>query len=143
MKKSLKTLLAAICAVLTLSLTACQKDAEELILGTWVENEAIYNFTQGGETESMSMLEPGETAEFTFNNDGTYTSIYHSVDGDAESIGRWSINDDMITMTDEFGPMAYHIDKLDKKAFNLTYTDSGEDEDGPYSMTIVMKMARK
>ena len=27
--------------------------------------------------------------------------------------------------------------------FNLTYTDSGEDEDGPYSMTIVMKMARK
>ena len=49
----------------------------------------------------------------------------------------------MITMTDEFGPMAYHIEKKKKKAFNLTYTDSGEDEDGPYSMTIVMKMARK
>ena len=143
MKKNLKTLVAAICAVLTLGLTACQKDAEELILGTWVENEVIYNFTQGGETYNVPMLEPGETNEITFNADGTYTTFYHSNDGDAEGNGSWSINDDMITMTDEFGPMDYHIDQLDKKVFNISYSESDVDEDGPYTLSIVVKMTRK
>ena len=143
MKKTLKSLAAVICGVLTLSLTACQKDASELILGTWIENEATYTSTQNGESESFSMLEPGETMEMTFNADGTYTSFYHSNEGDADNSGTWSINEDNITMTDEMGTSVYHIDQLDKKTCTLSYSWSGEDEDGPFTVTIVTKMTRK
>ena len=142
MKKKLKVLAAVICGVLMLSLTACQKDSE-LILGTWIENEATYTSIQNGETFSFSMLEPGETMEITYKNDGTYTSIYHSVEGDSEENGSWSIKDDILTIIAELGTMDYHIDQLDKKTCNLTYNESGEDEDGPYTTTIVIKMTKK
>ena len=142
MKKTLKALAAMICGVLMLSLTACQKDSE-LILGTWIENEATYTSIQNGESFSFSMLEPGETMEITYKNDGTYTSIYHSVEGDSEENGSWSIKDDILTIIAELGTMDYHIDQLDKKTCNLTYNESGEDEDGPYTTTIVIKMTKK
>ena len=143
MKKTLKTLVAVICGVLTLSLTACQKDAAELILGTWIETEATYTQTQNDETISFSMLDPGETVEMTFKNDGTYTTVYHSVIGDSDNNGTWSINEDNITMTDEMGTSVYHIDQLDKKTCVLSYSESDEDEDGPYTATIVTKLTRK
>ena len=139
MKKTFKTFVAVICGVLTLSLTACQKDASELILGTWIENEATYTSTQNGESESFSMLEPGETIEMTFNNDGTYTSIYHAVEGDANDNGTWSINEENITITDELSTTVYHIDQLDKKACVLSHSETV----GTYSSTIVIKMTKK
>ena len=148
MKKTLKALAAVICGVLMLSLTACQKDSE-LILGTWIENEATYTSIQNGESFSFSMLEPGETMEITYKNDGTYTSIYHSNEGDSEENGSWSIKDDILTINAvlddiaELDAMDYHIDQLDKKTCNLTYNESGEDEDGPYTTTIVIKMTKK
>ena len=148
MKKTLKALAAVICGVLMLSLTACQKDSE-LILGTWIENEATYTSIQNGETFSFSMLEPGETMEMTFNADGTYTTFYHSNEGDSEENGSWSIKDDILTINAvlddiaELDAMDYHIDQLDKKTCNLTYNESGEDEDGPYTVTIVIKMTKK
>lgn len=144
MKNTIKTLAVAFCAALTLSLAACTKSAEDLIIGTWQENEITYTVVQGGETMSMPMLEPNETAEITFNEDGTYSSIYHSEYGDADGHGTWSIKDEKLTITEEgTDPMVYTIDKIDKKVCNLTYTESGEDEDGPYTTTIVLKMTRK
>ena len=143
MKKTLKALAAVICGVLMLSLTACQKDSE-LILGTWIEDEITYTSIQNGESFSFSMLEPGETVEITYKNDGTYTSIYHSTEGDSEENGSWSIKDDILTINAELGDaMDYHIDQLDKKNGVLTYNESGEDEDGPYTTTIVIKMTKK
>ena len=143
MKKSLKTIAAVVCAALTLCLTGCQKDPEDLIIGTWSEDEITYTLTQGGSTMTLPMTEPGETTEITFKEDKTYTSIYHSVDGDAEGSGTWSITGNTITFTDEFGPVAYNIDKLDKKVCQLSYTETDEDEDGPFTATIVIKMTRK
>lgn len=150
MKKTLKILIAVICSVLALSLAACQKEAdstpetaEQPILGTWIENEATYTYTQNDETNSMSMLEPGETIEMTFKSNGTYTSIYHAVEGDSYDNGTWSIHDDMITIANELGTTVYHIDQLDKTTCILSYNESDEDEDGPYTINIVMKMTKK
>ena len=115
---------------------------EEMIVGTWDEAEALYLFTQGGVCDTTSMFEEGESIEITFNANKTYTSLYHSIDGDTEDRGTWSVSGDTITMTDEFGPMDYHIDQLDASIFNISYNDEGEDEDGPYSFNIIIRMRK-
>ena len=120
-----------------------EKNAEELIVGSWNENEVLYIFTQGGESDTTSMFEEGEYTEITFNADKTYSGIYHSVDGDSEDRGTWSASGNTITMTDEFGPMNYNIDQLDASVFNISYNGNGEDEDGPYTLKIIIRMTRK
>lgn len=115
---------------------------DALIVGKWNETEALYIFTQGGVCDTASMLEEGESAEITFKADKTYTSIYHSIDGDAEGQGTWSTSDNTLTMTDEFGPVNYIIEQLNATVFNITYNEEGEDEDGPYSLNIIIRMTR-
>ena len=115
---------------------------DEMIVGNWNEAEVLYIFTQGGVCYTSSMLEEGESAEITFKADKTYTSVYHSIDGDAEDQGTWSTSDSTLTMTDEFGPMNYKIEQLDATVFNITYNEEGEDEDGPYSLGIIIRMTR-
>ena len=115
---------------------------DALIVGKWNETEALYIFTQGGVCDTASMFEEGESAEITFKADKTYTSIYHSIDGDAEGQGTWSTSDNTLTMTDEFGPVNYIIEQLNATVFNITYNEEGEDEDGPYSLNIIIKMTR-
>ena len=116
--------------------------SEEMIVGTWNETEVLYIFTQGDIFDVSSMLEEGESVEITFKADKTYTSIYHSIDGDSEDQGTWSTSDSTLTMTDEFGPMNYKIEQLDATVFNITYNEEGEDEDGPYSLGIIIRMTR-
>lgn len=119
-----------------------EPSVELMIVGHWNETEILYIMIQNGESDTSSMLEEGEFTEMTFNADKTYTSIYHAHEGDAEGEGTWSVNGDSITITDEFGPMDYHIDQLDKEVFNITYTEEGEDEDGPYTINIKSKMTK-
>ena len=116
---------------------------EELIVGSWNENEALYIYTQGGICDTTSMFEEGESIEITFNADKTYSSLYHSTDGDSEDHGTWSVSGNTITFTDEFGPIIYTIDQLDASVFNITYSEEGEDEDGTYTLNIVVRMTRK
>ena len=116
--------------------------SEEMIVGTWNETEVLYIFTQGDIFDVSSMLEEGESVEITFKADKTYTSVYHSTDGDAEDQGTWSTSDSTLTMTDEFGPMNYNIEQLNATVFNIKYDEEGEDEDGPYSLNIIIKMTR-
>lgn len=116
---------------------------EEMIVGNWNETESLYIFTQGGSCDTTSMFEEGESIEITFNADKTYSSVYHSIDGDSEDQGTWSVNGNTLTITDEFGPMDYNIDQLDASVFNITHSEDGEDEDGPYTLNIVVRMTRK
>ena len=116
---------------------------EEMIVGSWNETESLYIFTQGGACDTTSMFEDGESIEITFKADKTYSSVYHSIDGDTEDQGTWSVSGNIITMTDEFGPMNYNIEQLDASIFNIRYSDEGVDEDGPYSFEIKIRMTRK
>lgn len=126
MKKTFKTFLAVAIAALTLSLTGCTKDKEDLILGTWkvVSNTVTYNM--GGQTETESLLD-GE-ATITFKNDGTVTTWSKDEDGEeyTES-GKWSISDDKLKLeyedseTQMMPVMTFNIDKLDKKNLELSY----------------------
>ena len=90
------------------------------------------------------MIPEGKTRKEFFEEaaDKTYTSVYHSIDGDAEGQGTWSTSDSTLTMTDEFGSMNYKIEQLNAAVFNITYNEEGEDEDGPYSLNIIIKMTR-
>ena len=116
---------------------------EEMIVGSWDETVSLYILTQGGVCDTTSMFEEGESIEMTFKADKTYTSIYHSTDGDGEGQGIWSVSGNTITITDELGAMSYNINQLDTSVFNISYSDEGEDEDGPYSVNIIIRMTRK
>ena len=115
---------------------------EEMIVGSWNETESLYIFTQGGACDTTSMFEEGESIEMNFKANRTYSSVYHSIDGDTEEHGTWSVSGNTITITDEFGPMNYHIDQLDSSVFNISYSDEGADADGSYSFNIIIKMTR-
>lgn len=116
---------------------------EEMIVGSWTENEVLYILTQNGICDTTPMFEEGEYTEITFNANKTYSSVYHSTDGDAEDNGTWAVSENTITLTDEFGPMNYNIEQLDASVFNITYSDEGQDEDGPYTLNIVIRMTRR
>ncbi|MBQ6653072.1 MAG: hypothetical protein IJM81_06735 [Prevotella sp.] len=119
---------------------------EEMIVGNWNETVALYIYSQNGTCDTTSMFEDGESIVMTFNADKTYTSIYHSTDGDSEEDGTWAVTGDKLTLKTEFGPMDYTIDQLDASVFNVTHNeeDEDEDEDGSYSVSIIRmtKIAR-
>lgn len=140
-------------AAAAMMFSSCDKDdnepeenpnaqTEEMVLGTWHETDVLYILTQGGETETTSLFEEGESTDITFNADKTYNSVYHSLDGDAEDSGTWSVNGSTFTITDYFGSMPYHIEHLDAEVFNLRYSMSGEDEEGPFTYDIIIRMIR-
>ena len=142
MKKVLSVFIIALFAV---AMTACNKmnETEEMILGEWEETEVIGTITRDGVTsEPVSMLEPGETTTMTFKKNHTYTSIWHTAEGDVSSNGTWSAEDNTLTMSNSFGPLDYHIDALDKSSMVLTYTETGVDELGFYSTYIIMKLKK-
>lgn len=120
MKKTLNSIVAVAVAALTLSLTGCQKDFENLIIGTWNEDESTVTHTIDNDSpETYSALGEGETAEITFRADGTYTTVHRTSGVDAEKSGTWSIQKDKITLIADDGPMAYFIDKLNRKHCHL------------------------
>ena len=130
MKKATKLMVAAFCAILTLCLTGCNKDPEDLIIGTWVETEITMTVTEGGQTQTESLLEEGMVAEMTMKEDNTYVA-YNKYDNGDESTdtGTWSITDDKLTMTSsddmfDFGPQVYTIEKLTKKDLVLTQKET-------------------
>ncbi len=117
---------------------------EQMIVGSWNETEAIYILSQNGMCDTTSMLEEDESVEMTFKADKTYTTVYHTEDGDSEDGGTWSVDgDNSIVMSTMFGPIVYTIDHLDATTFNITYIEEGEDEDGPYTSTFKVHMTKK
>ncbi|MCR4829795.1 MAG: hypothetical protein K5864_10105 [Bacteroidales bacterium] len=117
-------------------------ETEKMIVGSWNETESLYIFTQGGISDTTSMLEEGESVVMTFNSDKTYTSVYHSLDGDDTDSGNWSASGDKLTFSTMMGPVAYTIHQLDASVFNISYNEEGEDEDGYYTLSMVISMTK-
>ena len=132
-------------AAATLMFASCNKEkqTEEKIVGSWNETESLYLFTHGGVCDTTSMIEEGESAEITFKADKTYSSVYHSLDGDAEDHGTWSVKGSKFTMKGELDSSDFTIDQLDEKVFNITHSEEGNDENGHYSLKIIIRMTRK
>lgn len=142
MKKSVKLMSAVLCAVLTLGLTACQKDAEDLIIGSWQVEKQVYTMSDGThsltETETM---EPGETGVITFNKDLSFVATTTWVeDGETTSVserGTYSISGDLLTVVSahdgelqsDVETMTFTIKSLDKKEMVLVLSET-ETEDG-------------
>ena len=121
---------AVVLAALTLSLTGCSKDPEDLIIGTWLETEITMTVTESGRTQTESLLEEGMVVEMTMKEDNTYVTYSKYVDGEESTDnGTWSITDDKLTMTSsddvfEFGPQVYTIEKITKKDMVLTQKEA-------------------
>ena len=140
MKKVFSILMAAMFAT---AMFSCSKDAEDLIIGTWEETEVTYTENVNGEVRELSMLEPGEVTTITFKDDHTFTTVYHSNDGDSdEDGGTWSVDGDKLIIVDGDDTMAYNIDNIDKKNLTISYSESGEEDGISYSASIVIKMKR-
>lgn len=153
MKKIAKSLTAVLCAVLTLGFTACQKDAEDLIIGSWevVSSTLIMDDGTNVDTRTETLGE-GMQMVFTFNKDlsceisGTWTN-----DGRAESDalqGTYSISGDLLTMVltvswqDDEGEwhsdvetMTFTIKTLEKDDLVLSRSQSRETEEGTITST--------
>lgn len=126
--KSFKTFMAIALAALTLSLTGCKKDNEDLILGTWTLDSASATYTMEGQTRTESMSPEDATETLTFKKDGTLTQNVKYDDGEEEvSGGKWSMKDDKLTIeyedseTQMMPRMTFNIEKLDKKNLELLY----------------------
>ena len=125
---------AVVLAALTLSLTGCSKDPEDLIIGTWLESEITMTVTESGRTQTESLLEEGMVVEMTMKEDNTYVTYSKYVDGDESTdTGTWSITDDKLTMNSsddvfEFGPQVYTIEKLTKKDLILVQKEAFGDQ---------------
>ena len=130
-------------AMFATAMFSCSKDAEDLIIGTWEETEVTYTENVNGEVRELSMLEPGEVTTITFKDDHTFTSVYHSNDGDSdEDGGTWSVDGDKLIIVDGDDTMAYNIDNIDKKSLTISYSESEVEEGISYTASIVIKMKR-
>ena len=140
MKKSLKTLVAVVIAALTFGLTGCQKDNEDLIVGTWnayAMSETISNATNPAmngthEDELMS----GMSMTLTFNKDNTGVMVttfsLFGMNETEQDTFTYTIDGDKLTMVikyedGETETTVSTIEKLDKK--ELWITESGHDQD--------------
>ena len=142
MKKALSILVIALFAM---TMVSCNKgnETENLIVGKWQQTEVIATETLNGVTaDPVSMLEPGETTTLTFKKNHTYTSVWHSNEGDVNSKGTWSAEGDTMTMSDGFGSVDYFIETLDKSFMVLTYSETEVENGVPHTLYIVMKMKR-
>ena len=130
-------------AMFATAMFSCSKDAEDLIIGTWEETEVTYTENVNGEVRELSMLEPCEVTTITFKDDHTFTTVYHSNDGDSdEDGGTWSVDGDKLIIVDGDDTMAYNIDNIDKKNLTISFSESGEEDGISYSASIVIKMKR-
>ena len=131
-------------AAATLLFASCNKEkqTEEKIVGSWNETESLYLFTHDGVCDTTSMFEEGESIEITFKADKTYSSVYHSFDGDSEDHGTWSVKGSKFTLDGELDSMDFTIDQLDDKVFNITHREEGNAGSDHYSLEIIIRMTR-
>lgn len=120
-----------------------EKQTEEKIVGSWIETESLYLYTHDGVCDTTSMFEEGESIEITFKADKTYSSVYHSLEGDSEDHGTWSVKGDKFTLNGELDSADFTIDQLDKNVFNITHREEGNDGNSHYTLEIIIRMTRK
>ena len=151
---------AVVLAALTLGLTGCSKDNEDLIIGTWdvyAISETISNATipaMNGSAEESVM--DGMSMSLTFNKDNTGLMVTEfnlfGVNEKEENTFTYTVDGDKLSMVINYGDFTKTevstIDKLDKKELWITGSghDSDYDDDGnayeyDYVSTIKLKKA--
>lgn len=159
MKNVLKTVAVALCTALTLGLVGCQRDYEDLIIGSWQIEKQVYTVSDGTHSRNVTETpQPGESDVLTFNKDLSFVTTSTWVeDGEtfSESMrGTYSVSDDLLTMVgtdswqDDNGEwhsdvetMTLTIKSLDKKEMVLSMSET-ETEGGvtyTYSSEFTLK----
>lgn len=138
MKKSIKAFAAIVIAAMTLSLTGCTKDNEDLIIGTW--NVTSMSETISGHpdaTQNVTHTEAvpeGYTMTFTFNKDNTGKMLESGYGESEESPFTYIVRDDKLDLTirEDGSSLAFtftfDIEKLDKKEMIISMTENENDE---------------
>lgn len=151
MKKGIKVIAAFICAVAALFMTACTKDAEDLIVGKWnVESVTVTdvytnhpNPSMNGTHTETEYVPEGYSMTFTFNKDKTVELLQSIGAATITGSGTYSVDGMKLTITltqsyrDDNGQIhnstyseTAEIVNIDKK--NLTLRMSEEDFDDVY-----------
>lgn len=142
MKKAMRFLMVALVAAMALAVTGCQKDPEDLIIGSWQVESQVYTTTAGSHTHTETeTMEPGETGVITFNKDLSFVATTTWVeDGETTNEswrGTYSISGDLLTVVSthdgelqsDVETMTFTIKSLDKKEMVLVLSET-ETEDG-------------
>lgn len=142
MKTNIKALAAIAFAALTLSLTSCSKDPEDLIIGTW--NVESMTITNGSNTRTVN-YGTDQFITFTFNKDksGTSVSTYNNRTYTSEFTYTVSDNQLIVTEKGENHPQTLTIDEISKKEATLSATTTDEDEEDGKTVTIKETMKLK
>lgn len=149
--KSIKTLVSVAFAALTLSLTGCSKDPEDLIIGDWEMTSIVWTLSSSESPEPWSeTITPneGESTVFTFNKDNTMVMVDVTAEGTDTQSGTYKVDDDKLSMTyvDEDGDTVtdtYTIDKIDKKSMTISESASATEDGVTYSESVVVNFTRK
>ena len=150
--KTIKTLVAVAFAALTLSLTGCSKDPEDLIIGSWEMTDMTFSMTSSATpdqpwTETFTP-ENGESYVLTFKKDGSLTIVNTDADGTTTETGTYDVDDDKLTMTykDDEGDNAtetYTISSIDKKQMILSNSASMTENGVTYTESITINLKKK
>jgi len=153
MKKIAKSLTAVLCAVLTLGFTACQRDYEDLIIGSWEVVSCTITETINGQSSTETQVPPGGYSEIcTFNKDNTFVDKRTGGRYSDTNQGTYSLSDDQLTIAinsgwqDDEGEWHSTVDtetvtikKLDKKELVIVMTDT---ESANYTCLLESKLKR-
>ena len=163
MKTILKSISLVVGTLLALSLTACQSDNEDLIIGSWnVEDITVTETARGTtHTETERPSDEGGTVTITYNKDLSWVgSVTYVDEGERYTDtdrGTYSINGDLLTMTSTYSwengdgeweseveTVTYTISSLDKKEMTLTLTLSETDteDEVTYQVTETVRLKR-
>ncbi len=149
--KSIKTLAAIAFAALTLSLTGCSKDPEDLIIGSWEVTSMTVSLSSSNAPDQpwneTWTPENGESTVLTFKKDNTVT-IVNTENGRTETEnGTYDVDDNTLTMTitEEEGPttQTFTISKIDKKNMTLTENESYTEDGITFSESLTIELAKK
>ena len=110
------------CATALLLLSACSKDDDDAIVGSWtLDRIEVIN---GSTNVTITQKET-----FTFYADGTYLDVYD----DGRDKGTYTISNDRVTFVDEDGDYSVlEIKKLSKKELIL-FREFGDKNDPDYA----------
>lgn len=153
MKKIVKSLTAVLCAVLTLGFTACQRDYEDLIIGSWeVVGCTITETVDGQSSTRTEALPVGYSETCTFNKDNTFVGKRTGGGGSDTYQGTYSLSDDQLTIAvnsgwqDDEGEWHSTVDtetatikNLDKKELVMVWTET---EGANYTYSVEYKLKR-
>lgn len=143
--KSMKTLVAVVIAALTLCLTGCKKDYENLIVGSWEQTSMSLTVTSSQMDQPWSETwtpEEGERTVITFNNDNTVTVVETNHDETETTRGTYNVDGDKLTMTMDGETETFNIDKLDSKNLSISYSESGTEEGVTYTESMVVNFKK-